>query len=93
MASSTATDATETDGRANSGLRAHALGHGKRSGKQQIQLGVDRSHGAGGSIGFLYLPQNLRLADHHRIEAGRHAKHMADRFVFAKFVEVRFKLG
>jgi hypothetical protein len=52
-----------------------------------------RSYGAGRSVGFLDLAQDLRLADHHRIEAGGNAKDVADGFVFAKFVKMTFKLG
>ena len=70
------------------GLRAHPLGDGKGAGQQQIQLRVDGAHRPRGRIGFLHLAQNLRFADHHGVQAGGHAKQVADGILLAVFVEV-----
>ena len=51
----------------------------------------DRARGARHGEGFLHLAQNLRLADHHGIEAGGHAEEMAYRFLVAVLVEMRRK--
>ena len=52
-----------------------------------------RSNGASGGVGFLDLSKNLGLADHHGIEAGGDAKNVTDGLIFAKFVEMTFKLA
>ena len=80
-------------GRSDRGLGAHALGDGKGAGEQLIELRAHGADRAGGGIGFLDLAENLRLADDHRVEAGGDAEDVADRFIFAKFVEMTFELA
>jgi hypothetical protein len=62
-------------------------------GEQLVELRPHRSHRAGRGIGFLDLAKNLGLADDHGVQAGGHAKNMTDGFIFAKFVEMTFKLA
>ena len=63
--------------RANLGAGAHLLGHGKRALEQLVQR---RAHGAGvacGAHGVFHLPQDLRLAQHHRVQPAGDAKGVA----------------
>ena len=79
--------------RAYRGFRAHSLGYGESAGQQQIQLRVHRAYGARRRIGFLHLAENLRLADHHRIEARGDAEKMTNGFALAIFIKVRLEFG
>ena len=67
---------------------AYPLGDREGPGQQRVQLRIDCAHRARGSIGFLHLTQNLRLAYHHRIQAGGHAKHVPHRIAFVILVQV-----
>ena len=59
-------------------LGPHALGHGER----RLEQAVEHRSGAAGllcrAIGVLELAQDLRLAEHHRVETGRDAKGVRD---------------
>ena len=59
------------------GLGAHALGHAEGLAEQRVELGADRLAGLGQREGVLHLPQDLRLADHHGVETGRHPEGVA----------------
>ena len=60
------------------GLIADLFGYGKGAGEELIELRVDRAEGARGGVGFLDLTENLRLADHHGIQAGGDAEDVLD---------------
>ncbi len=93
MASSTATDATETADEPTAVSRPHPLGDRKGAGQQLIELGIHRSHGARRGIGLLHLAENLRLAHHHGIQARGHAEHMTNGVLFAIFVKMGINHG
>src|SRR5215467_12300298 len=76
-------------GTADRRLRAHAFGHSEGAGEQRLQGGVDRADAAGHGIRLLHLPQNLRFAHHHRVQAGGHAKNVAHGFALLKFIDMR----
>ena len=59
-------------------LRAHALGHAEGLAEQRVQLRPDRLARLRQREGVLHLAEDLRLADHHRVEAGGHAEGVAD---------------
>ena len=80
-------------GRPHGGLRTHSLGHGKRTGKELIQLSAHRTHGAGCSVSLFHLPKNLGFTDHHRIQARSHAEDVAHCLFFAKLVQVRIQFS
>src|SRR5579871_434447 len=69
-------------------LIAYALGHGEGARQQRIQLRIYGSDGSRRSVRFLYLPQNLRLADHHRVQARSYAEDVPHGVVVTEFVEV-----
>ena len=71
-----------------SGLAADFLGDGECAVHQRAQVHADRSGVRGDSIGFFDLAQNLRLADHHRIEAGRDPEDVTDRVGIPEAVEM-----
>ena len=70
-------------------LRAHALGHGERAVTHRAERALERPGGDGRLVGLLDLPEDLRLAEHHRVEARRDAEHVLDRVVAALVVEIR----
>ena len=59
-------------------LGPHALGHRER----RLEQAVEHRSGAAGllrrAIGILELAQDLRLAEHHRVETGRDGKGVRD---------------
>jgi hypothetical protein len=65
--------------RADLGGRAHFLGHRKGALEQLVQRGAQRAGFVGHAHGLLHLAQDLRLAEHHRIEPGRHPEGVARR--------------
>ncbi len=70
------------------GLGADTLGDRERAVEGLVE---DRARGAGTGrrhVLLLHLPEDLRLADHHRIEARRDAEEMADRVAAVVDVEV-----
>ena len=63
-------DAGDADGaRADGGLAAHALGHGEGAVDAAAEQAPQRARGDRGVVGVLHLPEDLRLAEHHRVEA------------------------
>ena len=74
---------------ADAGLRAHPLGHAEGAGDQAVQPAADRAAILGRGVGGLELAQNLRLADHHGIQAGGHAEQVMDGVAALVPVEVR----
>ena len=74
-----------------SGFATRFFGGGKGALQKMLKLAGDGSRGARDGKGFFDLAENLRLANHHGIEAGGHAKEMADSFLVTILVEVRRK--
>ena len=77
---------------ADGGGRTHLLGHGEGL---LEQLAQQRAHGPGffgGARRLLHLTQDLRLAQHHRIEAGGDAEHVTHRILLRMLVEIRVDL-
>ena len=78
------------DGRAaDVGLRADVLGDGERALEKAVQHKPQRSGGFGIAHRLLHLAQDLRLAQHHRVEAGRHPERVRHRL----FARQREKIG
>ena len=73
------------------GLRAHSLGDAESARENLFEQPADRAFGLGDRVGALELAQNLRLADHHRIEAGRHAEKMLNRLARFQPVKMAFE--
>ena len=71
------------------GFGAHALGHAEGAGQQAFQPSAERAAILGGGVGGLELAQDLRLADHHGIQAGGHAEEVMDGVAAFVAVEVR----
>jgi hypothetical protein len=63
--------------RADLGGRAHFLGDRERALEELVQRGAERAGRIGLAHGLLHLAEDLGLAQHHRIEAGGHAEHVA----------------
>ena len=70
------------------GFRAHALGDVERAGEQRVHESADGAVLLGERVSRLELPQNLRFADHHGIQAGGHAKQMTNSLAVFEVVEV-----
>ena len=64
---------------ADAGLRARPLGRGQRPVAQRVQGAAQRARLLRGVVGLLHLAQDLRLAHHHGLEAGRDAERVPDR--------------
>ncbi len=75
------------------GLGAHPLGHAEGAAHQAVQPAAERSAILGRGVGGLELSQNLRLAHHHGIQAGRHAEEVMDRVAAFVAIEVRPDAG
>ena len=78
---------------ANVGFRTHALGDVEGAGHHQVEESAERAVLFGHRVGAFELAENLRLADDHRIEAGRDAKQMADRVRAVVAVQIRHHPG
>ena len=74
------------------GLGSHAFSSGERRVEQLVEEGPGASHLRRDAVRFLDLPENLRLAHDHRIEAGGHAVEMRRGFVAGLRIDVRRKL-
>ena len=61
------------------GLRAHVLRHGERALEQAIQHEAEAAGGFRVAHRLLHLAQDLRLAQHHRVEPARDAERVRDR--------------
>ena len=71
------------------GLRADLLGDRERVREQRVQRRPDGLARLRQREGVLHLTEDLRLADHHRIETGGHAEGVADRIPIDVRVEAR----
>ena len=71
------------------GLRAHVLRHRERALEKPVQHQSQRTRRLGAAHGLLHLAENLRLAEHHRIESAGDAKRMLHRVVLRQRVDVR----
>ena len=58
------------------GLGTNAFGHSKGAGEKLIELSANRAHRAGSRVSLFHLTKNLRLSDHHRIQAGSDTKNV-----------------
>src|SRR5580704_5092299 len=82
-------DRSDRDGRScDRSFVAYSLGDCEGPGQQRVQLRVDAAHRARGRIGLFYLSKNLRLADHHRVQAGGDAEDMPHRIALVILVQV-----
>jgi hypothetical protein len=70
-------------------LGPHSLGDGEGVGEQRVQRRPDRLARLGQRERVLHLAEDLRLADHHGIQAGRDAEGVTDRVVLGVRVEQR----
>jgi len=61
--------------------------------EQLVQIGAEPAGFLGGAHRILHLPKDLRLAQHHRIEAGSDAEGVAHGFVLGQHVEMGAQLG
>ena len=60
-------------------LGAHALARVERILEEPVQHRPGRAGGQRGLVGLAHLAEDLRLARHERVEAGRHAEEVLDR--------------
>ncbi len=88
-ASSTATEAMETELEPMAVSVRTRLAAAKARLQQMFELAGDGAGGARGGEGLLDLAENLRLADDHGVEAGGDAEEMADGLLIAMLVDVR----
>src|SRR5579883_2936398 len=64
------------------------LGDGEGALQKPFEVGLYGAHLTADAVGFLDLPEDLRLADDHRIEAGCNTKQMPNGLAFAVFIHV-----
>ena len=74
------------------GLRAHHLGHRKSALKKLVEQQSERTGRFGGAHRALELAQNLRLAQHHRVEPAGDAKGVFDRKFLWQLIQMRFEV-
>ena len=70
---------------------AHALGHRKSLLEQSVERIAQAARITRGLPCFLYLAQDLWLAQDHRIQAGGHAKQVSNRIGVVMPVQIAFK--
>ena len=70
------------------GLRAHVLGHREGALEQAVEHQPERAGRLRVPDRLLHLAQDLRLAQHHRIEAARHPERVRDRLLPRQRVDV-----
>ena len=73
-------------------LAAGALRRGDRAVAQAVQHRAEAARLLGRLVGVLHLAEDLRLAEHHRVEAGRHAERVPHRRLALEPVEVLLDL-
>ncbi|ABC28577.1 conserved hypothetical protein [Hahella chejuensis KCTC 2396] len=61
--------------------------------KQAIQWAAQRTSGSAGSMRFFHLPKNLRLAQHHGINAAGDAHHVLRSIFIIIYIAAGFQLG
>ena len=74
------------------GLRPHALGRAERLAHQGVEHRARGARGLGEGEGVLHLPQDLRLAQDHGVEARRDAERVQRGLVAGRGVEQRLEL-
>src|SRR5712691_8629072 len=74
-------------------FRPHPLRNGERLGEERVKRGPDRLARLGERERILHLAQDLRLADHHRVEARRHAERVTNRLPIGVRIEDRLHGG
>ncbi len=77
---------------ADSGVAAHFLRHREGALEQLVEQRSERAGGFGDASRFFHLAQDLRLADHHGIEARGDAERVPHGFGLRKRVQVGFQL-
>ena len=75
------------------GGAAHFLGHREGALEHLVQVGAQAAGFVGRAHRVLHLAEDLRLAQHHRIEPGGDAERMAHRVVLRQHVQVRAQFG
>ena len=75
------------------GLGAHPLGDRERLVEPAVQHRAGGADAGGAGVELLQLAEDLRLADHHRVEARGDAEEMADRVAPASSVEMRRQIA
>src|SRR5437867_558580 len=63
----------------NARLTPDTLGNSESAAHQCAEVHADGAGIACDAVGFLHLAENLRLADHHRVETRRNAENVTDR--------------
>ncbi len=79
--------------RADLGAGAHGLGYAERALEQRVQRGAQGARLFGQTHRLLHLAQDLRFAQHHRVEPGGHAKGVPGRGRAGVGIDVRGQLG
>jgi hypothetical protein len=74
--------------RADLGLAPHPLRDGERAGDAAREVAPERARRDRGVVRLLHLPQDLGLAEDHRVEARGDAEDVAHRFLAGALVEV-----
>jgi len=70
------------------GLGAHLFGDRERALEQLVEQGADGAGFVGRTHRLLHLAEDLRFAEHHRIEAAGHAECMADRVLLGQRIQM-----
>jgi hypothetical protein len=79
--------------RADLGGGAHFLGDGERALEQLVQRAAQRAGGFGRAHGVFHLAEDLRFAQHHRVEPAGHAEGVARGLVVVQGVGMRAQQG
>jgi len=74
------------------GIAAHFFRHRKRALEKLVEKCPERAGRLGDANRLFHLAEDLRLADHHGIEAGGDAECVSNRFALRKGIEVRLQL-
>jgi hypothetical protein len=74
---------------ADGGLVADPLAHLEALAEQLVEDAARSAVAEGVVVGLLHLPEDLRLAEHHRVERGDHSEQVADHRVTLRDVQVR----
>ena len=78
---------------ADGGVGAHLLGHRKSVLEKPVEHLAGGAGISGGVKRVLHLAEYLRLAEHHRIEAGRHPECVLDRLLVGEMIDVAGEVG
>jgi len=77
---------------ADAGIASHFLRHRKRALEKLVEQCPERTGGLGDANRLFHLAEDLRLADHHGIEARGDAKRVPNRFALWEGIEVGLEL-